>query len=358
MRRVGRVGRRARAGRAPHAELAHRVGGGRVGGEPLGRRLDRVDAHRHRGRRGCPALAAALRAAAPALPPGQPPAERRRAPPLPRTAGAGRADALCARLTSSNRRRGPATVKQQPSPGARDGCRARSLCRKRPKRRCGRDQMVRTLRAGRSGPRSSAATPPNREMVFRMPAFFVRCVSLTHEGCREWCLARSACLRAFEKSICGGSCGGFVRFRRLRGVCVLQLIYRVTTRAVPFLKLGPGTSDVAAFIAASVLQLLPPTRRAASTARLTRLLLSSDLLHVAAWVAVGLCLGSGFALVVGGLLQWLQAGSFARLRESRAARAHALVGAREKGRTRGSTLAGGTTRVHSSPAAPSDPEQR
>ena len=243
VRRVGRVGRRARAGRAPHAELAHRVGGGRVGGEPLGRRLDRVDAHRHRGRRGCPALAAALRAAAPALPPGQPPAERRRAPPLPRTAGAGRADALCARLTSSNRRRGPATVKQQPSPGARDGCRARSLCRKRPKRRCGRDQMVRTLRAGRSGPRSSAATPPNREMVFRMPAFFVRCVSLTHEGCREWCLARSACLRAFEKSICGGSCGGFVRFRRLRGVCVLQLIYRVTTRAVPFLKLGPGTSD-------------------------------------------------------------------------------------------------------------------
>jgi hypothetical protein len=46
----------------------------------------------------------------------------------------------------------------------------------------------------------------------------------------------------------------------------------------------------------------PPTRRAASTARLTRLLLSSDLLRVAAWVAVGLCLGSGFALVVGGLL--------------------------------------------------------
>ena len=43
----------------------------------------------------------------------------------------------------------------------------------------------------------------------------------------------------------------------------------------------------------------PPTRRAASTARLTRLLLSSDLLRVAAWVAVGLCLGSGFALVVG-----------------------------------------------------------
>ena len=40
----------------------------------------------------------------------------------------------------------------------------------------------------------------------------------------------------------------------------------------------------------------PPTRRAASTARLTRLLLSSDLLRVAAWVAVGLCLGSGFAL--------------------------------------------------------------
>ena len=33
----------------------------------------------------------------------------------------------------------------------------------------------------------------------------------------------------------------------------------------------------------------PPTRRAASTARLTRLLLSSDLLRVAAWVAVGLC---------------------------------------------------------------------
>ena len=45
-----------------------------------------------------------------------------------------------------------------------------------------------------------------------------------------------------------------------------------------------------------------PTRRAASTARLTRLLLSSDLLRVAAWVAVGLCLGSGFALVVGSLL--------------------------------------------------------
>ena len=40
----------------------------------------------------------------------------------------------------------------------------------------------------------------------------------------------------------------------------------------------------------------PPTRRAASTARLTRLLLSSDLLRVAAWVAVGLCLGSGFAV--------------------------------------------------------------
>ena len=39
-----------------------------------------------------------------------------------------------------------------------------------------------------------------------------------------------------------------------------------------------------------------------ATARLTRLLLSSDLLRVAAWVAVGLCLGSGFALVVGGLL--------------------------------------------------------
>jgi hypothetical protein len=46
----------------------------------------------------------------------------------------------------------------------------------------------------------------------------------------------------------------------------------------------------------------PPTRRAASTARLTRLLLSSDLLRVVDWVAVGLCLGSGFALVVGGLL--------------------------------------------------------
>ena len=46
----------------------------------------------------------------------------------------------------------------------------------------------------------------------------------------------------------------------------------------------------------------PPTRRAASTARLTRLLLSSDLLRAAAWVAVGLCLGSGFALVVGSLL--------------------------------------------------------
>jgi hypothetical protein len=45
----------------------------------------------------------------------------------------------------------------------------------------------------------------------------------------------------------------------------------------------------------------PPTRRAASTARLTRLLLSSDLLRVAAWVAVGLCLGSGFAVVVGSL---------------------------------------------------------
>ena len=30
----------------------------------------------------------------------------------------------------------------------------------------------------------------------------------------------------------------------------------------------------------------PPTRRAASTARLTRLMLSSYLLHVAAWVAV------------------------------------------------------------------------
>ena len=43
----------------------------------------------------------------------------------------------------------------------------------------------------------------------------------------------------------------------------------------------------------------PPTRRAASTARLTRLLLSSDLLRVAAWVAVGLCLGTGFAFVVG-----------------------------------------------------------
>ena len=41
--------------------------------------------------------------------------------------------------------------------------------------------------------------------------------------------------------------------------------------------------------------------RAASTARLTRLLLSSDLLRVAAWVVVGLCLGSGFALVVGSL---------------------------------------------------------
>ena len=47
----------------------------------------------------------------------------------------------------------------------------------------------------------------------------------------------------------------------------------------------------------------PPTRRAASTARLTRFLLSSDLLRVAAWVAVGLCLGSGFALVVGSLLK-------------------------------------------------------
>ena len=35
----------------------------------------------------------------------------------------------------------------------------------------------------------------------------------------------------------------------------------------------------------------PPTRRAASTARLNRLLLSSDLLRVAAWVVVGLCLG-------------------------------------------------------------------
>ena len=42
----------------------------------------------------------------------------------------------------------------------------------------------------------------------------------------------------------------------------------------------------------------PPTRRAASTARLTRLLLSSDLLRVAAWVAVGLCLGSGFLSLV------------------------------------------------------------
>ena len=47
----------------------------------------------------------------------------------------------------------------------------------------------------------------------------------------------------------------------------------------------------------------PPTRRAASTARLTRLLLSSDLLRVAAlgggWSR---CLGSGFAIVVGGLI--------------------------------------------------------
>ena len=46
----------------------------------------------------------------------------------------------------------------------------------------------------------------------------------------------------------------------------------------------------------------PDPARAASTARLTRLLLSSDLLRVAAWVAVGLCLGSGFSFVVGGLL--------------------------------------------------------
>ena len=50
----------------------------------------------------------------------------------------------------------------------------------------------------------------------------------------------------------------------------------------------------------------PPTRRAASTARLTRLLLSSDLLRVAAWVVVGLCLGSGFALVVGSLFVFLR----------------------------------------------------
>ena len=40
------------------------------------------------------------------------------------------------------------------------------------------------------------------------------------------------------------------------------------------------------------------TRRAALTARLTRLLLSSDLFCVIVWVAVGLCLGFGFALVV------------------------------------------------------------
>ena len=57
----------------------------------------------------------------------------------------------------------------------------------------------------------------------------------------------------------------------------------------------------------------PDPARCFDWARLTRLLLSSDLLRVAAWVAVGLCLGRGFALVVGCLLlQRLQTGETGR----------------------------------------------